>query len=348
MDLLDANRDRAVAPGRGARIGWLALVLLAGACLLSEKMGLAPRGPRFDHALHGEETGLECASCHAGATSAAEAGMPSAKQCQLCHAEMDADKPAEKQAAQFFDGNGVKSAHLTDVSEEVRFSHQLHVEQHGLACADCHGDVASSHAVAADARVTMEKCIACHEKGGKKQEECSACHEQIRAERAPEDHHENWKRFHGQKVVAQGGADAARCTLCHQQERDCFACHRDEAPASHTNYWRERGHGINVRMDRSGCATCHQTDFCDRCHRETAPRSHISSFGSPQDRHCVTCHFPLGAENCSVCHKSTPSHSQALPPPSDHTPGMNCRQCHGLTAPLPHPDKGDACQACHR
>jgi hypothetical protein len=27
---------------------------------------------------------------------------------------------------------------------------------------------------------------------------------------------------------------------------------------------------------------------------------------------------------------------------------MNCRQCHGMTAPLPHVDKGDDCNACHR
>jgi hypothetical protein len=27
---------------------------------------------------------------------------------------------------------------------------------------------------------------------------------------------------------------------------------------------------------------------------------------------------------------------------------MNCRQCHGHGAPLPHPDKGDSCTACHK
>jgi hypothetical protein len=34
--------------------------------------------------------------------------------------------------------------------------------------------------------------------------------------------------------------------------------------------------------------------------------------------------------------------------PPGHTPGMNCRQCHGLTAPLPHADNGSECARCHR
>jgi hypothetical protein len=194
----------------------------------------------------------------------------------------------------------------------------------------------------------MEKCIACHEQRAHKQDDCAVCHQEIRAGKAPADHLQNWKRFHGQTVQAAGGAKAARCTLCHEQERDCIRCHQDEAPANHTNYWRDRGHGIDVGIARDRCSTCHQSDSCVRCHQDTSPRSHTASWGSPMDRHCVTCHAPLGSQGCVVCHKSTPSHALAAPMPANHAPGMNCRQCHGLTAPLPHPDKGDSCEACHR
>jgi hypothetical protein len=348
MDLLDASGRLPDGPGRRARIAWLAVLLLAGACLLFEPGAGGPRGPRFNHALHGEETGLECTSCHRGADAADLAGMPSSKQCQLCHKDLDEGRPPEKQAAYFFEGNEVKTAGLTALSDEVLFSHKTHVAQYGLSCAECHGDVASSAAVPAGARVTMAECTRCHEERAGRRDDCAACHRDIRAERAPEDHFRNWRRRHGQIVEAEGGAEAARCTLCHEQELDCTACHRDEAPENHTNYWRQRGHGIVVRMDRSRCSTCHQPDFCDRCHQETAPRSHVASFGSPMDRHCLTCHLPLGTDNCAVCHRATPSHALAAPKPPDHSPGMNCRQCHGLTAPLPHPDKGDDCNTCHR
>jgi hypothetical protein len=71
-------------------------------------------------------------------------------------------------------------------------------------------------------------------------------------------------------------------------------------------------------------------------------------FGSPQNTHCLSCHLPLQGEGCFTCHKGTPSHQTAAPMPANHLPSMNCRQCHGLTAPLPHPDNGSLCTACHK
>jgi hypothetical protein len=342
-----AERRGVAAPGRRARIAWLATVAAAAACLLIEPGGGEDLGPRFNHALHGEEAGLECASCHLGAGTADLAGMPVLRQCQLCHAGMDEEKPPKLQAAWFFDEQGVRSAGVTLQSDEIVFSHRLHVADHGLDCADCHGDVASSTAIPADARVTMAECMDCHSRA-ERPNDCAECHREIRSDRAPADHAHGWTRRHGQVVLAGGGADAASCTPCHVGERDCNSCHRDEAPADHTGFWKERGHGIAVRVSRDRCATCHQSDSCDRCHRESAPRSHLGSFGSPQNRHCITCHEPLFGEGCFTCHKSAPSHTFAAPLPADHSPGMNCRQCHGLSAPLPHPDKGDSCIACHR
>jgi len=348
MDVLSPDSSSPHAP-RLARIGSLATVLVVGACVLASQLESDYVGPRFNHSLHGEDAGLECASCHRTADSAEDAGMPSSRQCALCHKDLDDGKPPEQQAAFFFEGDEVKSAHVTDLSEEIRFSHQAHVSEYGLACSDCHGDVATSTAVAASARVTMEECIRCHQQRSTKQDDCATCHLEIRADRAPENHLQDWSRRHGMVVRMQGTAEAARCTLCHPSERDCIACHQAEPPADHTNYWRQRGHGIAVRINRERCNTCHQTDSCDRCHRDTAPRNHTAGWGSPLDRHCLTCHTPITSqESCSVCHKGTPSHALAAPMPPDHVPGMNCRQCHGLSAPLPHPDKGDSCEACHR
>jgi hypothetical protein len=101
-------------------------------------------------------------------------------------------------------------------------------------------------------------------------------------------------------------------------------------------------------IDRDNCAACHRSDSCDRCHQETLPRNHTGMWGGTVSNHCLTCHFPLQAEACSTCHKATPSHL-ATPKPSvpPHHPAMNCRQCHGVTASLPHAEKGDNCNLCH-
>lgn len=323
----------------------VALALATGACYFGSEFGSGYEGPRFDHSLHSE--GVECTSCHAGATTEAKAGMPSRSQCRLCHKSLDEDKPPERQSTAFFEGDVLKSAHVTALSDEVVFSHEVHVTKYAVACTECHGDIAASKAVPASARVTMDRCISCHKKANR-QDECAVCHSEVRADVAPPTHLQNWPKRHGKVMHMEGDADAARCTLCHVQQRDCVACHQAEPPADHTNYWRQRGHGISVRIDRGRCATCHQTDSCDRCHQENAPRNHIASWGSPLDKHCLSCHTPLSQESCVACHKSTPSHLLAAPMPPDHTPGMNCRQCHGLSAPLPHPDKGDSCESCHK
>src|SRR6185503_1230191 len=98
--------------------------------------------------------------------------------------------------------------------------------------------------------------------------------------------------MHGQCVRRSSGATAERCDLCHK-DSSCIQCHREEAPTNHNAFWHLRGHGIAAMMDRQNCAACHETDSCVRCHEEAIPRNHVASFGSPQDTHCLSCHFPL-------------------------------------------------------
>ena len=120
-------------------------------------------------------------------------------------------------------------------------------------------------------------------------------------------------------------------------------------PRNHTNYWRQRGHGLTAQLDRMSCATCHRTDACERCHQEVLPRSHRGMWGGGQNTHCLSCHFPVETQgNCVTCHKATPGHLGAAPLPPNHNPAMNCRLCHGNGVRLPHFDPGTACTACHR
>lgn len=324
-----------------------ALLLATGACgvlnfLVPQE---EPKRP-FSHRQHSKEQELECKACHAQYDKGDDAGMPaSLKRCMMCHEGIDEQKPEDRKLAVLV-GETPQWTQVTDVPEEVRFSHKTHTGAQ-VGCAECHVGIEASESITAEVRVSMDACVKCHAGRGKATE-CSVCHTQIDRDTPPATHQRNWKQAHG-GVVRWGQAQAYgnRCELCHT-EAACVRCHQDEAPANHTSFWRLKGHSVAVSVDRSACATCHRSDFCDRCHRETEPLSHTASWGDPQNRHCLNCHTPLANESCALCHKGTPSHALAVPPPAWHTPGMNCRQCHGLTAPLPHVDNGDACNGCHK
>jgi hypothetical protein len=336
-----------------ARRQRLGLVLAAGlaagvgGCFAFEDGGHPdePRGLAFSHRIHAEE--LDCTDCHAGAEDAEEPGMPLQAQCMLCHAELDREKPPERQVESLFEGGRYKRTSLSALSDEVLFSHAAHVAA-GASCADCHGALEQSDALGPEVAVDMAECRACHLRQPAPPDECSACHKVIGTDWKPPGHELQWKEMHGAAARAELGGPSNDCALCHT-ESTCTACHRTEAPQNHTNHWRRRGHGLQASVDRVACATCHRSDFCDRCHRETEPISHTGMWGGTLSMHCLSCHFPLSVEEgCGVCHKSTPSHLQAPPKPPDHVPGMNCLQCHGLSAPLPHVDKGDDCNMCHK
>ncbi len=327
---------------------------IVGCLMISGFAG--PSGPVFPHSMHGEEAGLECASCHRTAATGEQAGMPTEKQCMLCHEELDQGKPPEKRASAFFVDHVLQARHGSDVGDEVIFSHAAHVTGKSMACAACHPGVEGSDELPDDLALTMVDCMGCHSQAGLRND-CAVCHQEIRAELPPPNHTGAWTREHGPTcraagITGSGGSDGdsteSTCMYCHGRN-ECESCHRTEAPANHNNWWRRRGHGFQVAIDRDSCSNCHQADSCDRCHQESAPVSHTAAWGSSRNRHCVGCHLPLGSdEGCATCHRSTPSHQLAAPLPPDHTAGMNCRQCHGLSAPLPHPDKGDSCTACHR
>jgi hypothetical protein len=330
-------------PVRGRRWHVLAILSMALAAGCALVFGGEPPFA-FSHRLHVAE-GLECADCHAGAQDTDQPGMPAQSQCALCHQDIDAKKPPERQIATLFDGAGYRAARANRLDAEVLFSHQKHVAS-AKECAACHTGIETNDVVEPHASITMSVCVACHTQQ-KAPNECASCHSEIRAERAPASHAFGWQRLHGLAYRAHNSATMDRCSLCHE-ESTCASCHLEVPPSNHNNYFRLRGHGVHARMDRQNCAACHRSDSCDACHADARPINHVGSWGSPVDTHCISCHFPLGSSDCATCHRDTPSHAEATTLPPDHTPGMNCRQCHGLSAPLPHVDNGSECTRCHR
>jgi len=343
--LRTCGSDPMVQPASHAKLGGLLLLAGVAACFLMDAPG--DGGPRFSHEIHGEDKGLHCVNCHSGAYASDSAGLPGPQLCRPCHDRRDeADLPPEYRLdAQFEEDGRFKAQHLAQIPDEVRFSHGRHAEA-GVSCADCHGDAGTSEVLPSDAAVSKDACLSCHAERGARND-CGACHIQINKDWLPDSHAHAWDLAHGKVVRARDPAVSNRCSLCHEPA-SCQSCHRENMPVSHTNFWRLRGHGVMVSLDRSRCSTCHRTDFCIRCHENTRPRSHTAGWGFPRERHCTVCHYPLRSTSCITCHKSTPGHMQATPLPPGHLPSMNCRQCHGSGAPLPHPDNGQQCTICHR
>lgn len=320
-----------------------ALVLCATGCILSGQKGARFA---FSHAEHVGEQGLACVNCHADAGRSDEPGMPDPDACGVCHDELDVEKPAEKRVASLFEEGRFRAHRTLALDDELKFSHARHTA--AIAdCSACHADVAEADGPDV-AEFAMDRCTACHDE---KQvaSACTTCHTTVDAVVAPASHAVDWKRQHGRCARSGSSAMGDRCSLCHT-EQYCVQCHREEPPANHTPYWLQRAHGLSAMIDRAGCMACHRSDSCASCHAEQMPQNHTATFGSPNNTHCVSCHFPLRNEGCVACHRDTRSHALAAPKPRDpvHLKGQNCRQCHGLSAPLPHTDNGDDCNACHR
>ena len=178
---------------------------------------------------------------------------------------------------------------------------------------------------------------------------CADCHDDGRSPKvAPPGHNITWEKEHGSWMRRYGMKSESTCMMCHQ-ESHCTSCHQTEAPKNHNEFWKLKGHGVAMGLNRGQCSTCHQTDFCERCHEATQPLDHNAAWGRPTNRHCLECHYPItsaGASRCSVCHRNLPAHDGAPPQPATppHVAGADCRGCH---VPLKHIDNGMTCATCH-
>ncbi|MCQ2096429.1 MAG: hypothetical protein MJY87_00600 [Fibrobacter sp.] len=144
----------------------------------------------FNHALHGDSLGLDCAACHTGSRSQAHAYFPTRKDCMDCHrlpltenAGIEKlDSALEKAPEEPWSKASVLPAHVV-------FHHGVHAAA-GVSCTDCHGGVKTSGAVRnyevntyGGEKFDMKTCLSCHrgetfkDRGYKRAATyCAACH----------------------------------------------------------------------------------------------------------------------------------------------------------------------------
>lgn len=158
--------------------GALALLVLGcAAALLAARRPVEQPYP-FNHAAHTAKA--DCTLCHRGARTQARAGLPTVKTCAGCHAtapRISPSKEAERLWKSFTEGRDLPWARLYQVPAHVYFSHRRHATLGGIACAQCHGEMAAATRPPrfAAAEVSMRSCITCHERE-QVTVDCNACH----------------------------------------------------------------------------------------------------------------------------------------------------------------------------
>ena len=252
----------------------------------------------------------------------------------------------------------------------LNFSHSLHVDENGMSCSDCHGELENGHFKEPD----HDTCSDCHsdliDSNDITVETCGVCHVEKDLTAIGEEEEDDEEETTG--VFQHSSSLEGKCTLCHSKNIgkeatqikemtrsdvvearekahssgiDCQACHGKEigvdiAPSNHSQNWVKR-HGVYSAEEDASCTVCHPQESCKECHQSQKPTSHnnlwrIKTHGmeASWDRDtCMTCHKN---DYCIGCHKDTQ--------PQSHRANWRDRHCLGCHA---SDSAGTGCSLCH-
>jgi hypothetical protein len=137
---------------------------------------LSPLQPiAFSHKIHAEENGINCLFCHRYTTRSPDAGIPSMETCHACHQFIARDRPEVKKLMGYWDRKEpVPWVRVYWLPDHVYFPHMMHLRA-GLACTQCHGDVASMNRITRVSSLQMGWCLGCHKKKNVSID-CWTCH----------------------------------------------------------------------------------------------------------------------------------------------------------------------------
>ena len=144
--------------------------------LLAAQPPAPPTQPiAFDHRIHTQAAGLDCAFCHRTAAAGVTAGLPDVQLCMDCHQTVGQGQPEiEKVRTAWNHQQSIDWQLVHRLPDHTRFMHDAHV-QAGISCATCHGDVTQMQQVVQVRSLKMADCVACHQQNNASTE-CSTCH----------------------------------------------------------------------------------------------------------------------------------------------------------------------------
>jgi hypothetical protein len=129
----------------------------------------------FDHRIHTQVAGLDCAFCHRTAATGVTAGLPDVQQCMDCHQTVGQGQPEiDKVRTAFRLQQAIDWQRVHRLPDHTRFTHDAHI-QAGVACTTCHGEVSQMQQVVQVRSLKMADCVACHQQTNAPTE-CSTCH----------------------------------------------------------------------------------------------------------------------------------------------------------------------------
>jgi hypothetical protein len=129
----------------------------------------------FDHHIHTQVAGLDCAFCHRTAARGVTAGLPDVQQCMACHSTIGQGQPeVDKVRNAWLQQQTIDWQRVDRLPDHTRFTHDAHI-QAGIPCATCHGEVSQMQQIVQMRALKMADCVACHQQLGAPTE-CSTCH----------------------------------------------------------------------------------------------------------------------------------------------------------------------------
>jgi Cytochrome c7 and related cytochrome c/Class III cytochrome C family len=160
----------------GMLAGGVFFVAIAAPRLLAAQPPAPPTQPiAFDHRIHVQAAGLDCAFCHRTAASGVTAGLPDVQLCMDCHQTVGQGQPEIEKVRMAWNQQQSIDWQLVDrLPDHTRFQHDAHI-QAGIACTTCHSDVAQMQQVVQVRSLKMADCVACHQQNNAPTE-CSTCH----------------------------------------------------------------------------------------------------------------------------------------------------------------------------
>jgi hypothetical protein len=152
------------------------LILLLGFRWATHRQ--APDQPiAFSHEIHVGKLNLQCLFCHETADKSTFAGVPPMKKCMDCHVAVRTETAGVQKLTEYWNNKEPipwNRVHRLRIRKHVYFSHKRHVAK-GVACEQCHGQLAAMTKVRQVSSLKMGWCVSCHTENNAPTD-CIVCH----------------------------------------------------------------------------------------------------------------------------------------------------------------------------